>query len=193
MSEIPRSGSIWRRMLGHLGLTTRSGRFCTRIVVDPHWQFDAVGGSHIINTLSSTCPVLSARHARRLSFGVNMGLRLDTYLIDKMTPQATPVFDGKAQGVFRERMENAGAIFFSHSSRHLRKICQTARCSTTASCAISKSSTKQSGCPDPRSIGQSWGAVRQGLKKNPLCASVSLASRELDDLCSTAFKTRPFR
>lgn len=60
----------------------------------------------------------------RLSFGINMGLKFDTYLIDEVTAAGDASFRVKAQRVFRERMENAGAIFVSHSIGHLREMCR---------------------------------------------------------------------
>ena len=68
-------------------------------------------------------PILFIGHKGRLSFGINMGMRFDTYLIDEVTAAGDASFRVKAQRVFRERMENAGAIFVSHSIGHLREMC----------------------------------------------------------------------
>lgn len=60
----------------------------------------------------------------RLSFGMNMGLEFDTYLIDEVTATGDAAFRDKSQAVFSERMGRAGAVFVSHSTGHLREMCQ---------------------------------------------------------------------
>lgn len=59
----------------------------------------------------------------RLSFGINMGLKFDTYLIDEITAAGDAAFRAKSETVFQERMRNAGAVFVSHSVGHLRRMC----------------------------------------------------------------------
>lgn len=59
----------------------------------------------------------------RLSFGINMGLAFDTYLIDEVTAAGDAAFKKKSAEVFNARMENAGAIFVSHSMGQVRELC----------------------------------------------------------------------
>ena len=60
----------------------------------------------------------------RLSFGINMGLAFDTYLIDEVTAVGDATFRKKSSAVFKARMEKAGAIFISHSMGQIRDLCQ---------------------------------------------------------------------
>jgi len=60
----------------------------------------------------------------RLSFGVNMALQFDTYLIDEITAAGDAAFRAKSTRVFRDRMRNAGAIFVSHSMNTMRDMCE---------------------------------------------------------------------
>jgi capsular polysaccharide transport system ATP-binding protein len=59
----------------------------------------------------------------RLSFGLSMGLRFDTYLIDEVTAVGDAAFRRKSEAVFKDRMRTAGAIFVSHSMNALRSMC----------------------------------------------------------------------
>ena len=59
----------------------------------------------------------------RLSFGVSMGLRFDTYLVDEVTSVGDAVFRQKSQRVFSERMERSGAVVVSHGMALLRQMC----------------------------------------------------------------------
>jgi ABC-type polysaccharide/polyol phosphate transport system ATPase subunit len=59
----------------------------------------------------------------RLSFGMNMGLSFDTYLIDEVTAVGDAAFKRKSRDVFLARMEKAGAIFVSHSMGAIREMC----------------------------------------------------------------------
>lgn len=60
----------------------------------------------------------------RLSFGVSMGIRFDTYLVDEVTAVGDADFKRKSRAVFRERMKEAGAIFVSHSMGAVRRFCE---------------------------------------------------------------------
>lgn len=60
----------------------------------------------------------------RLAFGVSMGLRFDTYLIDEITAVGDAAFKSKSKAVFAERLSQSGAIFVSHSTGLLREMCQ---------------------------------------------------------------------
>lgn len=59
----------------------------------------------------------------RLAFGVSMGLRFDTYLIDEITAVGDARFKKKSREVFYERLERAGALFVSHSLGQVREMC----------------------------------------------------------------------
>ena len=59
----------------------------------------------------------------RLSFGINMGLKFDTYLIDEVTAVGDAAFRKKSREVFLERMQDAGAVFVSHSMKDIRDFC----------------------------------------------------------------------
>jgi capsular polysaccharide transport system ATP-binding protein len=59
----------------------------------------------------------------RLAFGVSMGIRFDTYLVDEVTATGDASFRDKAKRVFRARMEAADAIVVSHSMHQVREYC----------------------------------------------------------------------
>lgn len=60
----------------------------------------------------------------RLAFGLSMGLKFDTYLIDEVTAVGDAVFKRKSEAVFSDRLRHAGAIFVSHSMTTIRTMCQ---------------------------------------------------------------------
>ena len=60
----------------------------------------------------------------RLSFGINMGLEFDTYLVDEITAVGDAAFKRKSRDVFQNRMKKAGAIFVSHSMGTIREMCK---------------------------------------------------------------------
>ncbi|MGB3406742.1 MAG: ABC transporter ATP-binding protein [Jannaschia sp.] len=62
----------------------------------------------------------------RLSFGINMGLKFDTYLVDEITAVGDATFKRKARDVFLARMETSDAIFVSHSMGLVREYCSAA-------------------------------------------------------------------
>jgi capsular polysaccharide transport system ATP-binding protein len=59
----------------------------------------------------------------RLAFGVSMGIRFDTYLVDEVTAVGDAAFRAKASAMFKDRMARAGAIFVSHSMGQVREMC----------------------------------------------------------------------
>lgn len=59
----------------------------------------------------------------RLSFGINMALPFDTYLVDEITAAGDAAFREKSRHLFLARMRTAGAIFVSHSTATLREFC----------------------------------------------------------------------
>lgn len=60
----------------------------------------------------------------RLSFGINMGLEFDTYLIDEVTAVGDAAFRKKSEQVFKDRLRSSGAIFVSHSTGAMLRMCQ---------------------------------------------------------------------
>ena len=61
----------------------------------------------------------------RLAFGVSMGIRFDTYLVDEVTAVGDASFKTKSRIIFRERMRESGAIVVNHSMGMVRRICET--------------------------------------------------------------------
>lgn len=59
----------------------------------------------------------------RLAFGVSMGIKFDTYLIDEATATGDARFRRKSKEVFRARMNDASAIMVSHSMNDVRAFC----------------------------------------------------------------------
>lgn len=59
----------------------------------------------------------------RLMFGVNMGLKFDTYLIDEVSAVGDANFKDKSEALFKERMKSAGAVFISHSMGLVKRMC----------------------------------------------------------------------
>ena len=59
----------------------------------------------------------------RLNFGMSMGIRFDTYLIDEVTAVGDAGFKDKSRKVFEDRMSSAGLIMVSHSDRLLKSLC----------------------------------------------------------------------
>ncbi len=62
----------------------------------------------------------------RLSFGMAMGIRFDTYLIDEVTAAGDAAFRKKSNRLFEDRLSNAGLIFISHSETQMRERCTSA-------------------------------------------------------------------
>ncbi|MCL7465847.1 ABC transporter ATP-binding protein [Phaeovulum sp. NW3] len=59
----------------------------------------------------------------RLAFGVSMGVRFDTYLVDEVTSVGDANFKKKSEAVFLDRMRSAGAIVVTHSMPMIRRMC----------------------------------------------------------------------
>lgn len=60
----------------------------------------------------------------RLAFGISMGIRFDTYLVDEVTSVGDAAFQAKSAAVFKERMQVSGGIVVSHSIPMIRNLCQ---------------------------------------------------------------------
>lgn len=59
----------------------------------------------------------------RLAFGVSMGIRFDTYLVDEVTSVGDAAFREKSDMVFKRRMQESGAIVVSHSMAMMENLC----------------------------------------------------------------------
>lgn len=60
----------------------------------------------------------------RLAFGISMGIRFDTYLVDEVTSVGDAAFQAKSAAVFKERMRESGGIVVSHSLPMIQDLCQ---------------------------------------------------------------------
>ncbi|MDP2740439.1 MAG: ABC transporter ATP-binding protein [Pseudorhodobacter sp.] len=68
----------------------------------------------------------SAGMRSRLTFGISMGIRFDTYLVDEVTSVGDADFRRKSGAVFKERMNRSGAVVVSHSMSMIRDLCTRA-------------------------------------------------------------------
>jgi capsular polysaccharide transport system ATP-binding protein len=68
----------------------------------------------------------SAGMKSRLAFGVSMGIRFDTYLVDEVTSVGDAAFRRRSAEVFAARMQHAGAIVVSHGMGQIRQLCDAA-------------------------------------------------------------------
>ncbi len=59
----------------------------------------------------------------RLAFGVSMGIRFDTYLIDEVTSVGDANFRAKCDELLGERLKTSNAVVVSHAMPTLRKLC----------------------------------------------------------------------
>ena len=60
----------------------------------------------------------------RLAFGVSMGIRFDTYLVDEVTSVGDRAFRSRSAEVFKDRMAKSGAVVVTHSIPEMRNLCQ---------------------------------------------------------------------
>lgn len=65
----------------------------------------------------------SAGMRSRLAFGVSMGIKFDTYLVDEVTSVGDAAFQTKSSALFQERMKTSGALVVSHSLPMIRRLC----------------------------------------------------------------------
>ena len=136
-TQLPDSGRIWSDgtiswpvgLSGsfHADLTGRQNvRFLARVYgVDTDdlvrfvADFAELGG-HFKMPIRS----YSAGMKSRLAFGVSMGIRFDTYLVDEVTSVGDAAFRAKSAQLFKERMAQSGAIFVSHSMAQVKNLCE---------------------------------------------------------------------
>lgn len=62
----------------------------------------------------------------RLAFGVSMGIKFDTYLVDEITAVGDAAFNRRSNELFLSRMKDASSVVVSHSSGTIRKLCNAA-------------------------------------------------------------------
>jgi capsular polysaccharide transport system ATP-binding protein len=110
----------------HMDLTgAQNTRFLARIYgVDTDELVDFVAGFAELG-MHFHQPVrnYSSGMRARLGFGISMGIRFDTYLVDEVTSVGDAAFKSKSQAIFRERMANSGAIVVTHSPEMMKSMC----------------------------------------------------------------------
>ena len=62
----------------------------------------------------------------RLAFGVSMGIKFDTYLVDEVTAVGDAAFSQKSDALFLERMKTSGAVMVTHSMGKVKKLADMA-------------------------------------------------------------------
>lgn len=67
----------------------------------------------------------SAGMRSRLAFGVSMGIKFDTYLIDEVTSVGDAAFRRRSTELLEDRLSNSAAIIVSHSMPLMRELCQS--------------------------------------------------------------------
>ena len=69
------------------------------------------------------CRSYSSGMRSRLAFGVSMGIRFDTYLVDEVTSVGDANFQHLSKKVFNARIGESGAIVVSHSMGLIKDMC----------------------------------------------------------------------
>lgn len=113
-------GSFHPRMTGRQNV-----RFVARIYgVDTEGLMDFVlGFSELGRMIDSPVKTYSQGMRARLGFGLSMGIKFDTYLVDEVTAVGDASFNAKSKAVFLDRVQNASAIMVSHQMNKLRNFC----------------------------------------------------------------------
>lgn len=78
-------------------------------------------GSQFFNPVKTYSSGMRAR----LGFGLSMGIKFDTYLIDETTAVGDARFNRKSRAVFLERVKNSSAIMVSHQMATVRNFCNS--------------------------------------------------------------------
>lgn len=68
----------------------------------------------------------SAGMKARLAFGLSLGIKFDTYLIDEVTAVGDVAFRERSSALLRDRLSESGAIVVSHSISDLKRMCNSA-------------------------------------------------------------------
>ena len=114
------SGSFHRDMTG-----AQNTRFIARVYgVDTDTLIEFVEdfaelGEHFYMPIRT----YSSGMKSRLAFGVSMGIRFDTYLVDEVTAVGDASFRRKSRTVFMARMQESSAFVVSHEPAQLRQLC----------------------------------------------------------------------
>ncbi len=66
----------------------------------------------------------SAGMRSRLAFGLSMGIKFDTYLIDEVTSVGDASFKDRSAEMLEYRLEESAAIIVTHSMPLVRQLCQ---------------------------------------------------------------------
>lgn len=110
----------------HRDLTgAQNVRFIARIYgVDTEELLDFVAdfaelGDHFHMSVRS----YSSGMRSRLAFGISMGIKFDTYLVDEVTSVGDTAFRAKSATVFKDRMLSSSAIVVTHSIAEIRNLC----------------------------------------------------------------------
>lgn len=110
----------------HRDLTgAQNVRFIARIYgVDTETLLEFVGdfaelGGHYHMPVRS----YSSGMRSRLAFGISMGIKFDTYLVDEVTSVGDSSFRAKSAAVFKDRMASSSAIVVTHSIVEIRNLC----------------------------------------------------------------------
>lgn len=102
-------------------------RFIARVYgVDTDELVDFVGefaqlGNHYYQPVRT----YSSGMRGRLNFGMSMGIRFDTYLIDEVTSVGDASFRARSMALFQDRVLTSGAIFVSHSNAQVKQYCKS--------------------------------------------------------------------
>lgn len=62
----------------------------------------------------------------RLAFGVSMGIRFDTYLVDEVTAVGDASFKQKSEALFAERLRESAAVMVTHGLGQVKRLCDHA-------------------------------------------------------------------
>ncbi|RDD64402.1 ABC transporter ATP-binding protein [Thalassococcus profundi] len=62
----------------------------------------------------------------RLAFGMSMGIKFDTYLVDEVTAVGDASFKAKGERLFTDRLRNSSAIMVTHGLGQVKRLCQHA-------------------------------------------------------------------
>ena len=114
------AGTFHRELTG-----AQNVRFIARIYgVDTEALLDFVGdfaelGGHYHMPVRS----YSSGMRSRLAFGISMGIKFDTYLVDEVTSVGDASFRAKSAMVFKDRMATSSALVVTHSIAEIRNLC----------------------------------------------------------------------
>lgn len=111
----------------HMDLSgAQNTRFLARVYgVDTDELLDFVAGFAELGIhFQQPVRTYSSGMRARLAFGIAMGMRFDTYLVDEVTAVGDAAFKAKSEALFQERMGKSGAIVVTHAPPMMRRMCQ---------------------------------------------------------------------